>query len=80
MSDDYVTGQQAAFGDNDDSEYFGMRYDIVFKKAFVENNDLLTKFISDMLDIPFEYIGEVTVSNPELIPNGTDEKFSRLDT
>ena len=32
-----------------------------------------------MLDIPFDDIGELKVSNPELLPNGTDEKFSRLD-
>ena len=63
----------------DDNKFYGMRYDIVFKKAFVENNDLLKRFISDMLDIPFDDIGEVTVSNPELLPDGTDEKFSRLD-
>ena len=63
----------------DNTKYYGMRYDIVFKKAFVDNNDLLKRFISDMLEIPFDEIGEVTVSNPELIPEKTDEKFSRLD-
>ena len=48
-------------------QYYGMKYDIVFKKAFVDNNDLLKCFISDMLSIPFEDIGEVVVSNPELV-------------
>lgn len=56
-----------------------MKYDIVFKKFFVENNDLLKQFISDMLDIPLEKIGEVTVENPDLIPDKVDGKYSRLD-
>ena len=60
-------------------KFYGLKYDIVFKKFFVENSDLLKQFISDMLDIPFEEIGEVTVENPDLIPDEVDGKYSRLD-
>ena len=77
MSEENIN--EKPFEPEDEEEYFGMRYDIVFKKAFVDNNDLLKGFISDMLDIPLEDMGEVTVSNPELIPDGVDDKFSRLD-
>ena len=60
-------------------KFYGLKYDIVFKKLFVEHNDLLKEFISDMLDIPFEEIGEVVVENPDLIPDEVDGKYSRLD-
>ena len=53
-------------------KFYGLKYDIVFKKLFVEHNDLLKEFISDMLDIPFEEIGEVVVENPDLIPDEVD--------
>ncbi|MDE6707868.1 MAG: Rpn family recombination-promoting nuclease/putative transposase [Oscillospiraceae bacterium] len=60
-------------------KFYGLKYDIAFKKMFVENNDLLKKFISDMLDIPFEEIGKVTVENPDLLPDKVDGKYSRMD-
>ena len=63
----------------DENKFYGMKYDIVFKKAFVDNNDLLKRFISDMLSIPFDDIGEVVVANPELIPDEKDGKVSRMD-
>ena len=65
--------------ENQQEKFYGLKYDIVFKKMFVENNDLLKQFISDMLDIPFEEIGEVTVENPDLLPDEVDGKYSRLD-
>lgn len=60
-------------------KFYGLKYDIAFKKAFVENNDLLKGFISDMLDIPLNELGEVTVENPDLVPDEVDGKYSRLD-
>jgi len=62
-----------------EEKFYGLKYDIAFKKLFVENNHLLKQFISDMLDIPFEKIGKVTVENPDLIPDKVDGKYSRLD-
>ncbi len=32
-----------------------------------------------MLDIPSESIKEITITNPELFPDSSDGKFSRLD-
>ena len=62
-----------------EEKFYGLKYDIAFKKLFVENNHLLKQFISDMLDIPLEKIGKVTVENPDLIPDKVDGKYSRLD-
>ena len=53
--------------------------DVVFKKLFGENKDLLHDFLATMLDIPPEKITEIVVSNPELPPETVASKFSRLD-
>ena len=55
------------------------KLDIIFKKIFTENKDMLTSFISSILDIPIESISEIEITNPELPPETLSGKFSRLD-
>ena len=55
------------------------KLDIIFKKIFTENEDMLHEFLADILDIPSESIQGIVVTNPELPPETSDGKFSRLD-
>ena len=57
------------------------KYDIVFKKMFsdVNNEDLLRHFLSNLLSMPLDSIKEVTVNNPEIIPESLNEKFGQMD-
>jgi len=55
------------------------KLDVIFKKLFTENEDLLHSFVASMLDIPPESIKEIKISNPELPPETVASKFSRLD-
>ena len=55
------------------------KLDVIFKKLFTENSDLLHSFVASMLDITPESIKEITISNPELSPETVASKFSRLD-
>ena len=55
------------------------KLDIVFKKLFSENPDILKEFLSDMLDIPIEKIKGIKVLNPEITPESIGEKYYRLD-
>lgn len=55
------------------------KLDVIFKKLFTENEDLLHSFVASMLDIPTESIKMIKISNPELPPETVESKFSRLD-
>ena len=55
------------------------KLDIIFKKFFTENVDMLYSFVASMLDIPQESISEIKITNPELPPDSLEGKFSRLD-
>ena len=57
------------------------KLDIIFKKLFADtkNEDILRAFISDILDIPYGDIKKIEITNPELVPDSIDEKFSRID-
>lgn len=55
------------------------KLDIIFKKIFTENDDMLHSFVASMLDIPYESISEIKITNPELPPETFSGKFSRLD-
>lgn len=55
------------------------KLDIIFKKFFTENKDMLYSFVSSMLDIPLESISEIEITNPEMPPETLSGKFSRLD-
>lgn len=55
------------------------KLDVIFKKIFTENKDLLHEFVADVLEIPSKSIQEIIITNPELAPENLDGKFSRLD-
>ena len=55
------------------------KLDIIFKKIFTENKDMLHSFVASMLDIPQESITDIIVTNPEIPPETMTGKFSRLD-
>ena len=55
------------------------KLDIIFKKFFTENVDMLYSFVASMLDVPQESISEIKITNPELPPESLEGKFSRLD-
>ena len=55
------------------------KIDVVFKELFIRKKSLLKNFISDVLDIPFENILEVTLTNPEMPSDYSDGKLVRLD-
>ncbi len=57
------------------------KLDIIFKKIFAveENEDLLHDFLSSLLEIPYNDIQKIYVQNPEILPEATDGKFSRMD-
>ena len=55
------------------------KLDIIFKKMFTENTDLLHDFLASTLEIPFASIKNITIQNPELLPSTMDGKLSRMD-
>lgn len=57
------------------------KLDLVFKKIFgdINNADILTDFLSAVLDIPKNDIVNVTILDNEIVPDVLDRKFSRLD-
>ena len=56
-----------------------MRIDAIFKKFFMEHEEMLRAFISDILDIPLDENDTIQIMNPEMPPETDDAKFSRLD-
>lgn len=55
------------------------KLDIIFKKFFIENPDMLHSFVASMLDIPYENISEINITNPEMPPSMLTGKHSYLD-
>ncbi len=58
------------------------KLDVVFKKLFTSDDEVLKGFISDMLDIPKADIGQITVNNPNILPSVLfvqDGKQAQLD-
>ncbi len=55
------------------------KIDVVFKELFIRERSLLKYFISDVLDIPFENILDITLTNPEMPSDYSDGKLVRLD-
>lgn len=55
------------------------KLDVVFKKLFTSDNDVLKAFIGDILDIPTEEIKKIEVLNPNILPAAIDGKQSQLD-
>ena len=44
------------------------KLDIIFKKIFTDNKDMLHSFVADMLDVPQESISDIILTNPEIPP------------
>lgn len=55
------------------------KLDVVFKKLFTSDNQVLKAFIGDILDIPTEEIKKIEVLNPNILPVAIDGKQSQLD-
>ena len=64
--------------DKVENEIVSPKIDVVFKKVFGEK-DILSKFLSDVLDMPAIDPDDITVANQELVPDDTKGKFCRLD-
>ena len=61
------------------NELVSPKIDVVFKKVFGENNDILGGFLADILEIPITDISELHVVKQELVPDDASGKFCRLD-
>lgn len=57
------------------------KLDIMFKMIFADenNSDMLKRFLSDTLDIPYDEITEIQIENSEIPPNEIEGKLSRMD-
>ncbi len=55
------------------------KIDVVFKKFFIDNKDLLREFLADILEIPVNNIEEIIITNSEMPPESMESKFCRLD-
>lgn len=55
--------------------------DILFKLIFADekNGDMLKRFLSDTLDIPYDEISDIQIENSEIPPDKIDGKLSRMD-
>ncbi len=69
------------YSDDTDVEYYSAKYDVIFKRVFIDEglNDCLPEFLSAFTGIPISKMGEIEVTNSELIPDEFDGKVSRLD-
>ncbi len=58
-----------------------LKLDVIFKRVFGDpaHEDIITSFVSALLEIPPESIKKVIINNVELAPEIIDQKFSRLD-
>ena len=58
-----------------------LKLDVIFKRIFGNENNkaIISKFISDLLEIPHNKIRNVYIKNVELTPKYLEKKFSRLD-
>ncbi|MCM1508832.1 MAG: Rpn family recombination-promoting nuclease/putative transposase [Ruminococcus flavefaciens] len=61
------------------AEIIAASHDVMFKALFVSNKDILRAFLRDVLDLPLTEKDKVDILNPELIPESSDGKLSRLD-
>lgn len=60
-------------------EIVSAKIDVVFKELFIRKEELLKNFISDVLDIPFENILKIVLTNPEIPSDFSDGKLVKLD-
>ena len=60
-------------------EIIPAKYDIVFKKVFLENEDLLEYLLRSIVDLPDEEYEELTVTCSEVLPDKRGGKKCALD-
>lgn len=60
-------------------EIIKAKLDVVFKKLFTSDDEVLKAFVGDILDIPIGRIEKIEVLNPNLLPAYIDGKQSQLD-
>lgn len=63
----------------EENEIIKPRLDVVFKRLFMRDTDLLKCFVADMLEIRKSNIKELNVLNPNILPPMIDGKQSQLD-
>jgi len=55
------------------------KLDIIFKKLFSENIDLLHELLAGLLRLPKESIKNIVIKNSEILPDSISGKFVRMD-
>lgn len=55
------------------------KLDVVFKKLFTSDDEVLRAFVGDILDIPRGEIKQIKVENPNILPSAINGKQSLLD-
>ena len=58
---------------------YNLKSDTLFKMLFAQNQDLLKRLVSALLNIGYEDITDFNVINPEITPEELGKKFCRLD-
>ncbi|MDR1650033.1 MAG: Rpn family recombination-promoting nuclease/putative transposase [Synergistaceae bacterium] len=58
---------------------YTFKNDTLFKMLFVKYPDLLKRLVANLIDIPYESIGQFVITNPEMPPEALGDKFCRLD-
>ena len=53
--------------------------DVLFKMFFTRRQDLLKRLVASLLSITHESIQELTITNPEILPDIIENKLCRLD-
>ena len=58
-----------------------LKLDVIFKRVFGDekNSDIITAFVSDLLELPRDSVKTVSIENVELAPAYYGRKYSRLD-
>lgn len=55
------------------------KLDIIFKKLFTSDDEILTSFLEDILDMPKGSIKKIQIINPNILPSALDGKQGQLD-
>ena len=58
---------------------YTFKNDILFKLLFVNHQNLLKRFVSELLEIEYDNITQFEIINPEILPDNLGDKFCRLD-
>jgi len=56
-----------------------LKLDVIFKKAFSEQDEMLRGLLSGLLQVPYESIQKIVIKNSEILPSSVDGRFVRMD-